>query len=129
MKHFIEKSGSTCNHFNCLRMKFAVLIILLIVASLGVHAGDVSCQSEIMKPKISAVHVMDEDQKPADLTVAEAKLRLKENNELQASDEEEQIQQDETAQVESKKVTAKKQSRLGGIFDILLPSKLRNPVK
>ncbi len=109
-------------------MKLTLLFILLIVASFGSNANDVSCQSEIMKPKLSASLILEEDQKPAELTVAEAKLRLK-KIENTAETEEEQSEQDDTAQANTEKATAKKQSRLGGIFDILLPSKLRNPVR
>lgn len=128
MSHFIEKSVRNCNHFNYLRMKLVVLLISLTVFSIGAHANDVSCQSEIMKPKLSASLLIEEDQKPAKLTVAEAKLRLKAIDDSEEA-EEEQTQQDESAQVGSEKAVTKKQSRLGGIFDILLPSKLRNPVR
>ena len=117
-------------------MKFGFLrLIILSSLLLGTgfaQAGDVSCQVDLLKPKINAAVIEEEASKPASLTVAEARLRLKQN---QADDDAEQKQQQngqETAQNNDDKVATKatkKTSRLGGIFDILLPSKLRNPVK
>ncbi len=111
-----------------LYMKFAVFLLLLtLIISGGAHANDVSCQSGLMKPNINPVLIMAEEDKPADLTVAEARLRLKENRTVAANEEEQEKQ--EPVQANNEKANTKKQSRLGGIFDILLPSKLRNPVR
>lgn len=147
-------------------MKFGFLVLILLSGLLlGIgfaQAGDVSCQVDLLKPKINAAVILEEANKPAKLTVAEARLRLqksqvtddtepahKENGQVQNgqvhngqvhngqvhngqvhNDHKETTQ--ETAQTNDEKETAKaakKPSRLGGIFDILLPSKLRNPVK
>ncbi len=132
-------------------MKFGFLLLILLSSLLlGIgfaHAGDVSCQVDLLKPKINAAVIIEEANKPAKLTVAEAKLRLQKS---QVADDTEQAHKknrqakngqaqnsqqktnQETAQTNDEKETtkaAKKTSSLGGIFKILLPSKLRNPVK
>lgn len=121
-------------------MKFGFLLLILLLSLLlgFAQAGDVSCQVDLLQPKINAAVIIAEANKPAKLTVAEARLRLQKT---QVADDTEsakkqngQVQNShkETAQATDEKETtkaAKKPSRLGGIFEILLPSKLRNPVK
>lgn len=99
------------------------LFTLLLVMGFA-QAGDVSCEVDMLKPKMSAKFI-EEEQKPAAITVAEARIRL------QARQDE---PEEETVLVEQEKSTeedepAKKESGLGSMFDILLPSKLRNPVQ
>jgi len=94
----------------------------------------VSCQVDLLKPKINAAVIVEEANKPAKLTVTEARLRLQQSQvaDERVAEETEQTQEQnnkDTAPTNTEKVTAKKTTRLGGIFDILLPSKLRNPVK
>ncbi len=104
-------------------MKFGVIFLALLFGIASAQANDVSCQVDMLTPKINAAIIEEEADKPAKMTVAEARLRLQKNPE-----EEER----ETAQTENKNIpaeAAKKESRLGGLFDILLPSKLRNPAK
>ena len=98
---------------------FSIIFLHLLLSS--AQASDVSCQVNVLKPKMSAVMTVDEKSKPAEFTIAEARIRLKKD-----SDEKPQ----ETAKVDEEKVeTAKKESGLGSMFDILLPSKLRNPAQ
>lgn len=90
------------------------------------HAGDVSCQVDVLKPKMNATALQDDVEQPAQMTVAEARLRL--SHDEDETDEEQQ----ETAQTDNEDLpaeTAKKESGLGNMFDILIPSKLRNPVR
>ena len=117
-------------------MKFLLILITIVTASGTAFAGDDSCQVNLLKPKINASVIAEEDSQPARITVAEARLRLQHTRKDQQLIEEES---QDTAQVDSSQVDSeessadaeedKKTSRLGGIFDILLPSKLRNPVK
>lgn len=104
---------------------FCLVTILLVLGS--AQASDVSCQVNVLKPKLNTTVIKDESDKPAKITVAEARIRL-----MQSVEERNQ----ETAQVETlpedKEITdepAKKESGLGNMFDILLPAKLRNPVQ
>lgn len=112
-------------------MKVGFITLLLLLVMGAVKAGDVSCQVDLLKPKIKAAVIIEETDKPATMAIAEGKLRLqnsRENKELEQQDQENH----DAALTEDSEVTektAKKESRLGGIFDILLPSKLRNPVK
>ncbi len=113
---------------------FLLLILLtsLLLATGFARAGDVSCQVDLLKPKFNASVIAEEANKPAKLTVTETKLRLKQNLKKLDSEDQRENNNQETVQVENKKEadkSVKKSSRLGGIFDILLPSKLRNPVK
>ena len=74
---------------------------------------------------MNASALQEDAQQAAQLTVAEARLRLKQDDE--AAEEPQ-----ETAQTENEDLpaeTAKKESGLGNMFDILIPSKLRNPVR
>ncbi len=126
-------------------MKFGVLLFILlsfqILVSGFASAGDVSCQVDLLKPKVNAVLIQDEADKPASLTVADTKLRLQQHqskhsntSETAAKENDKQLKDNsnqETAQSTPDKVnnkTAKKSSGMGGIFDILLPSKLRDSV-
>lgn len=104
-------------------MKFGIIVLSLLFGFATAQANDVSCQVDMLTPKINATIIEEEADKPAEMTVAEARLRLQKK-----SDEEER----ETAQTENENIpaeAAKKESRLGGLFDILLPSKLRNPAE
>lgn len=112
------------------------LLSSLIISAGFAQAGDVSCQVDLLKPKFNASLIEDEAKKPAKMTVTETKHRLKQSLKKPGSENKSEQKSEnktqETAQVENKKVAdkiVKKTSRLGGIFDILLPSKLRNPVK
>ena len=98
---------------------FSIILLHLLLGS--VQASDTSCQVNVLKPKMSSALTIAEQSKPAELTIAEARIRLN-----QDADEKPQ----ETAKVDEEKVeTAKKESGLGSMFDILLPSKLRNPAQ
>ncbi|WP_223787320.1 hypothetical protein [Marinicella meishanensis] len=119
-------------------MKVGLFITLLLLAFGMAKAGDVSCQADLLKPKFKAPVIEEEDHKPGSLTLAEARLRLQQSRqEIAAIDaaktspqtptEEEEPTPEEDSEVTNK--SAKKESRMGGLFDILLPSKLRNPVK
>ncbi len=99
------------------------LFTLLLVMGFA-QAGDVSCQVDMLKPKMNAA-LIEEDQKPASITVAEARIRLQSRKE-ETKQETVMVEQDEQAEKEE---PAKKESGLGSMFDILLPSKLRNPVE
>lgn len=117
-------------------MKFLLILITIVTASGTAFAGDDSCQVNLLKPKINPSVIAEEDSQPAKLTVAEARLRLQQTRQDQQRTEEESqdTAQVDNAQVDGEEAPAeaeenKKSSRLGGIFDILLPSKLRNPVK
>ncbi len=113
-------------------MKVGIFTILLLLLGGFAQAGDVSCQVDLLKPKINAVVIEEEINKPATMTVAEARLRLQNSRNTEQPDEQQEEggeENDEPVQTEDTEVTAKKESRMGGIFDILLPSKLRNPVK
>ncbi len=89
------------------------------------QAGDVSCQVDMLKPKMNAKFI-EEDQKPGAITVAEARVRLQATQE-EPKEETALVDQDE--QTENEAPAKKEQSGLGSMFDILLPSKLRNPVQ
>jgi len=132
-------------------MKFGFLLLILYSSLLlGIslaQAGDVSCQVDLLKPKTNATVIIEEANKPAKLNVAEARLRLQKNQVTDATEavqvqngqvQNEQVQNNQqkttqkTALTNDEKETtkaAKKTSKRGGIFEILLPSKLRNPVK
>ncbi len=128
-------------------MKFGVLLFIMLSFQLFVSgfasAGDVSCQVDLLKPKINVALIQDEADKPASLTVSETKLRLQQHQANHNSSTDTTIQESgeqskdknkqnqETAQSPSDKVNnkaTKKSSGSGGIFDILLPSKLRDSV-
>jgi ribosomal protein L12E/L44/L45/RPP1/RPP2 len=102
---------------------FSLLTLLLVLGS--AQAGDVSCQVDVLKPKMNASIIKEEAEKPADLTVAEARLRLKNRQQVSQQDNSMADQEQQT----EKEEPAKKESGLGSMFDILLPSKLRNPVQ
>jgi hypothetical protein len=104
--------------------KVVILISLLLLAGLS-HASDVSCQVDVLKPKMNATALQEEVSKPGEITVAEARLRL-------SKEDKEEQQEQETAQTDNEELpaeTAKKESGLGNMFDILIPAKLRNPVR
>jgi len=91
------------------------------------HANDVSCQVNVLKPKLSATSIKAESDKPAKITVTEARLRLSQSTE---KNKQETVQTD--SQTEEKDINdepVEKESGLGNMFDILLPAKLRNPVQ
>lgn len=92
---------------------------------MAVAANDVSCQSDLMKPKLNATMTLNESEKPAQLTVSDTQTRLKESRTKNTAESE----KENTISASEEKPTAKKESSLGDIFDILLPAKLRNPVK
>ncbi|MFC3192917.1 hypothetical protein ACFODZ_01560 [Marinicella sediminis] len=104
-------------------MKQAFIIIICLTLAGISHAGDVSCQVDVLKPKMNATSLQDEVSKPAQITVAEARLRL------QAEVEEEPPESSQSENDEIPAETAKKESGLGNMFDILIPAKLRNPVR
>ncbi len=112
-------------------MKFGFILLFLATLSCisigAAKAGDVSCQTDILKPKMQASMVLEEHDKPAKLTVAETQIRLRNHhkNSTQEAAQETAQNNEQEAATES----AKKSSPLGGLFDILLPSKLRNPAK
>jgi len=120
-------------------MKVGITITILLLAFGMAKAGDESCQAELLKPKYKAPLIEEEENKPGALTVAEARIRLLQSRQVVAdieaaeanndsgAVEEEQPTPEEDSEVANE--AAKKESRLGGIFDILLQSKLRNPVK
>lgn len=110
----------------------------LLLGSSFARAGDVSCEVDSLKPKINAAMILDEASKPAEVTVAEARMRLQKSHEQKHTEQTQKqlVQQQnqkedeqETSQNNNDKVAAKKTSGMGGIFDILLPSKLRDSVK
>lgn len=103
---------------------FSLLALLLVMGF--AQAGDVSCQVDVLKPKMNPI-IKDEAEKPADLTVAEARVRLK--NRQKANQQETVLAKQEQKQQTEKDEPAEKESGLGSMFDILLPSKLRNPVQ
>lgn len=117
-------------------MKFGFLqsafTFSLLLGTAAAWANDGSCQVDLLKPKFNAAVIEAESTKPAQLTVSETKLRLQQNQ-LQTDTQANNKQQaQETVQTNDEKTQEKsteKTSRLGGIFDILLPSQLRNPVK
>ncbi|MCX7552774.1 hypothetical protein OS175_02690 [Marinicella sp. S1101] len=106
-------------------MKTAFLLIILMFISLAAVANDVSCQSDLMKPKLNNTMTLTEAEKPAQLTVSDTQKRLKENR----SKDIEKSKTENTISATEEEPTVKKESSLGNIFDILLPAKLRNPVK
>ncbi len=128
-------------------MKFVLLLLILVscllLGSGFAQAGDVSCQVNLLKPKLNPVIIQEEASKPAKLTVAETKIRLqksqsqddvqlssKQHTQQQAQQQKEEDQgTTQTNKEEVANKTAKKTSGLGGIFDILLPSNLRDSVK
>lgn len=115
-------------------MKVGVIFTLLFLAMGLAHAGDVSCQADLLKPKFKAPLIEEEAHKAGSLTVAEARIRLQQSRQEIAAVETPKVATDEpeTTPEEDSEVTeesAKKESRVGGFFDILLPSKLRNPVR
>ncbi|MCB1582489.1 MAG: hypothetical protein R3E90_04805 [Marinicella sp.] len=99
------------------------LLTLLLVMGFA-QAGDVSCQVDMLKPKMNA-NFIEEDQKPATITVTEARIRLQARQETPQKETALSEQDEQT----EKEEPAKKESGLGSMFDILLPSKLRNPVQ
>jgi len=104
---------------------FGLITILIVLGS--AKANDVSCEVNVLKPKLSATLVQQESEKSADMTVAEARLRLKKSKQERSQ----QVTQTESAS-ENKDMAekpVKKQSGLGNMFDILLPSKLRDPAQ
>lgn len=88
------------------------------------QASDVSCQINILKPKMNATLIEEEQDKPAQITVAEARMRLQASN-----DDAEERDSSQSDDEELTTETAEKDSGLGSMFDILLPAKLRNPVQ
>lgn len=111
-------------------MKVVIFTILLLLLGGLAQAGDVSCQVDLLKPKMKAAVIEEEANKPATMTVAEARIRLQKSRQTeQLAEQDDEEDNKEPVQSEDTEVAAKKESRLGGIFDILLPSKLRNPVK
>ena len=107
-------------------MKTTTIIFIGCLLTGITQASVVSCQVDVLKPKMNAAALEENARQPAQLTVAEARLRLKKD------DEDEQDKQQETAQNDNDELpaeTAKKESGLGNMFDILIPSKLRNPVR
>jgi hypothetical protein len=116
-------------------MKVGVIFMSLFLANGLAKAGDVSCQAELLKPKFKAPLIEEEEHKAGSLTVAEARIRLQQSRQEIAAVESPKAaatEEPEVAAEEEPEVTdeaAKKESRVGGFFDILLPSKLRNPVR
>ncbi len=104
---------------------FSLVTILMVMGS--AYASDVSCQVNILKPKLSAAVIQQEADKPAKLTVAEARLRLKKSAEERVQQTAQTEEQTEDKELPDEPV--KRESGLGSMFDILLPSKLRNPVQ
>ncbi|TDR20537.1 hypothetical protein [Marinicella litoralis] len=104
---------------------FSLITILWVLSS--AQASDVSCQVNVLKPKLSATVIQQESEKPANITVAEARLRLKHSAEQRVQE----TAQTEPAEEETElsEEPAEKESGLGSMFDILIPSKLRNPVQ
>lgn len=100
------------------------LITIFLVVGIS-QASDVSCQVDVLKPKMNPTLIEEEAEKPATMTVAEARIRLKNTQEEQQANT--TLAQTED-QPEEEEVT-EKESGLGSMFDILLPSKLRNPVQ
>lgn len=99
------------------------LLALLLVMGFA-QAGDVSCQVDMLKPKMNA-NLIEENQKPGSITVAEARIRLQASQEV-AKNKTAMVEQEKQAEKEE---PAKKESGMGSMFNILLPSKLRNPVQ
>ena len=108
------------------------------------QAGDTSCQVDLLQPKVNVTQIQDQITRPNsnELAVADAKLdsqkkpvnkkdknlqhaysQIKKNTEHK----DQRTISEPTNEVADK--TAKKNTKPGGFFDILLPSKLRNPVK
>lgn len=112
-------------------MKIGLIIITLFIIIGTASAGDVSCQTDLMKPKIKAAVIDIEVLEPTGFMLAEGRVKSASSDEplsQKNAPEEEQ----ETAQVnedETNTEAEKKESRLGGLFEILLPSKLRNPAR
>jgi len=106
-------------------MKILTSLLILFVVVGTAHANDVSCQVDMLKPKLKASVIHDETDMPAGITVSDAIIRLKKQNKSESIElESAQVENEET---ENEPV--KKESGLGSMFDILLPSKLRNPVQ
>lgn len=114
-----------------MKLSFWVLIFLsgLLLGTSFAQAGDVSCQVDLLKPKIKAAIIEEEMDKPAQLTVADARLRSQQKNQQDVAESKQQQNAQIPDNEENSEKSSKKPSRLGGIFEILLPSKLRNPVK
>ncbi len=112
-------------------MKIGIITIVLLLLVGIAQAGDVSCQVDLLKPKMNAAVIVEEANKPATLTVAESRLRLQNRKLAETAGDPEQEDQEPEPQEDTEVAakSAKKESRIGGIFDILLPAKLRNPVK
>lgn len=118
-------------------MVLALLSILLLGSSLA-QAGDEPCEVNLLQPKIKAAIISDEHHPSSQLTVAEVKSRLQQNQQKITTDSNSAENKQQVTQItdeEKPDVTkdddkpVKQPSRLGGIFDILLPATLRNPVK
>ncbi|MGJ8662823.1 MAG: hypothetical protein ACSHWU_04185 [Marinicella sp.] len=113
-------------------MKISLIIITLFALIGTASAGDVSCQGELMKPKIKVVAIQELPMTLSNLPVAEGHVEtgINHNKGLTsnvAGLEQETVLAEEEDEADDEVV--KKESRLGGIFEILLPSKLRNPAR
>ncbi len=110
-----------------INMKVIISLVTILWVLGTAHASDVSCQVNVLKPKLSATTVQKEADKPAAMTVAEARLRLKKSAEQRNQETAQAEPQPEEKESTDEPVT--KESGLGNMFDILLPSKLRNPAQ
>ncbi len=123
-----------------MKVGFSILAFLLVMGA--AKAGDISCQVDLLKPKIKAAVIEEEVVKDSELTFAEARIRSQqvtkkaepviENTIAETEQQITKIEMEDSLQTEDSEVTTKsekKESRRGGLFDILLPSKLRNPVR
>lgn len=107
-------------------MKTTIILFIGCLLTSFTHAGDVSCQVDVLKPKMNVAAFQVNAQQPALITVAEARIRLRQDDE---GEQEKQLEMAQTDNDELPAETAKEESGLGNMFDILIPSKLRNPVR
>jgi|GEM_PF-1802286 len=125
-------------------MKFVLLLLFFVSCFLFggnfAQAGDVSCQVDLLKPRVN----ISQYTQATEITTTETKVQIQQNQlkndnqhaQVQSSQEQgegegegEGETQTNTNSDNTTEKTVKKASRLDGIFDILLPSKLRNPVE